>query len=94
MKKLTNIKKHGKMSNKVLLSIKPIAVYGISNNTAVLVYDIGQYNDNVLAGYNNVLPEQCEITEQYNDDTNDIETGFIYGNMFVPFSECVRTTSY
>ena len=94
MKKLTNIKRHGKLSNQVLLSIKPVAVYGISNNTAILIYDIGQYDETILAGYNGRLPELCNIGFEYDDNNDELLQGFYYGNMFVPFDECIRTTSY
>lgn len=86
--------KNGKMSRLNLLNFKPVAVYGVSNNTAVLVYTIDQYNDTVLAGYNGHTPELCNIDDCYNDDTQEIESGFYFGDMFIPFSECMLTSIY
>lgn len=68
--------------DKALEELKPIGVHPLTNTGSTYVYSISE--DNVVAGFNNVFPENCPVTEK----------GFYYGALFVPFDEVVRSEQY
>ena len=67
-----------------------IGVYAICNTGAVLVHAIDYDEDKALASINGVNPEWCDLTEEYREDTGDMELGFNLGSFFVPFCEVMR----
>lgn len=67
-----------------------IGIYGLCNTGSVLVYKIDYGEDRVLAGINADPPEWCEIKDQYVEGSEELETGFALGKLFIPFSEVMR----
>lgn len=67
-----------------------IGIYGLCNTGSVLVYKIDYGGDRVLAGINDSEPEWCEIKDEYVEDHEELETGFVLGQLFIPFSEVMR----
>lgn len=68
-----------------------IGTYPLTNTGGVLVHEIDYYDDRVLASVNDDDPEWYDITEQYWEHTEQNETGFCIGELFVPFCEVIRT---
>lgn len=68
-----------------------VGVYAFCSTGSGLVHRIE--GDRVLASVNGKHPEWCEITENWNDDTEEWESGFFIkpGSFFVPFSQVMRT---
>lgn len=66
---------------------KVIAVYPLSNNASVNLYEIKHsgINDSVLAGINNEKPKWYKLKFQ---DNGDIV--FLIGELEIPMSECIR----
>lgn len=69
---------------------KPVGVYTFCNTGSVLVYEIDQAEDKVLAGINDDTPKWCNIEEIYCEETEQIELGFYLGSFFVPFFLVMR----
>ena len=67
-----------------------IGVYPICNTGAVLVHKIDYDEEKVLASINGDSPEWCSLTEQYVQETGEVELGFELGSFFVPFHEVQR----
>lgn len=44
----------------------------------------------VLASVNGENPEWCEMTEQPRENGDEMESGFLFGSFFVPFSGVMR----
>lgn len=63
-----------------------IGSYCLSNTASINVYKIDYHEDKVLAGINNNKPEWCKIVNFEQTD----ELGFMFGKLFVPFSEVMR----
>ena len=61
---------------------KVIGSYAISNNMAISIYEIDNYEDIILAGYNDKEPEWYNIAEDC--------SGFYMDALFIPFSEVMR----
>lgn len=66
--------------------MNPIGSYCLSNTASVNVYQIDYHEDEVLVGINNDKPEWCKIVDF--EQTNEL--GFMFGKLFVPFSEVMR----
>lgn len=64
-----------------------IGTYCLCNTAAVLVHEL--YDDSVLASINGGNPAMYEITERQNDE-GEWEDGFLFGEMFLPFSEVMK----
>lgn len=69
---------------------KPVGVYTFCNTGSVLVYEIDQTEDKVLAGINDDDPEWCDIEAIYSEETEQLELGFYLGSFFVPFFLVMR----
>lgn len=65
---------------------KVIAVYPLSNNASVNIYEIKHgINDSVLAGINNEKPKWYMLEVQ---DSGEVV--FFMGELEIPMSECMR----
>ena len=71
-------------------ALKTVGVFPISNTLAICVHEIDQADDRVLASGNGGSPEWYPMTEQHNEDTDEWEQGFMFGSIFVPFSQVMR----
>ena len=67
-----------------------IGVYTFCNLGSVLIHRIDYGEDKVLASINGEGAEWCAITEQYRETAGEMELGFTFGSLFVPFSEVMR----
>ena len=67
-----------------------IGIYGLCNSAAVLVHKLDYGEDKVLASINGIDPEWCSMTEEYSEDSQELEPGFYLGSLFVPFSGVMR----
>ncbi len=67
-----------------------IGVYPICNTGAILVHQIDYPNDRILASMNGENPEWCEMKDGYADGSEEYETGFYWGEFFVPFADVMR----
>lgn len=67
---------------------KIIGTYCLCNTAAVCVHEI--YDGSVLASINGNSPVLCPMTERQDDDGEWMD-GFLFGGMFIPFSEVMRT---
>ena len=67
------------------MSEKVIGVYPLFNTGGICV-------DKVLASVNGENPEWCEMAEkpQPEEDGSEMESGFLFGSFFVPFSGVMR----
>ena len=72
------------------MSEKIIGVYPMFNTGGICVHVIDDAEDKVLASVNGETPEWCEMTEQPKEDGGDMESGFLFGSFFVPFSGVMR----
>lgn len=52
--------------------------------------EIDDAEDKVLASVNGENPEWCEMAEQPQEDGDEMESGFLFGSFFVPFSGVIR----
>lgn len=66
--------------------MNPIGSFCLSNTISINVYQIDYHEELVLAGTNNNKPEWCKIVDFEQTD----ELGFMFGKLFVPFSEVMR----
>jgi len=79
------------MTNK----INAMGVYVLSNTAALLVVDVDDYMEEVhvitvTTDQDEVKStEKCPFTTQENDDGEEVD-GFLWGEMFIPFSEVLR----
>jgi len=67
-----------------------IGVFPLCNTGAVLVHKIDYGEDKVLASINGEGAEWCSMTEEYRECAGEMELGFTFGSLFVPFSEVMR----
>ena len=67
-----------------------IGVYPLTNTGAVLVHQIDYGEERVLASINGNDPRWCDLTEQYVEETEKEELGFMLGSFFVPFYQVMR----
>ena len=65
-----------------------VGVYPLFNTGGICVHAIDDVEDEVLASMNGKDPEWCDITEQ--DIEGEMESGFCFGSIFVPFSQVMR----
>lgn len=74
------------------MSEKVIGVYPLFNTGGICVHAIDYAEDKVLASVNGENPEWCEMAEksQPEDDDSEMESGFLFGSFFVPFSGVIR----
>jgi len=72
------------------MSKKIIGVYPMFNTGGICVHAIDHAEDKVLASVNGESPEWCEMAEQPQEDGDEMESGFLFGSFFVPFSGVMR----
>ena len=74
------------------MSKKIIGVYPMFNTGGICVHAIDDAEDKVLASVNGENPEWCEMAEkpQPEEDGSEMESGFLFGSFFVPFSGVIR----
>lgn len=74
------------------MSEKVIGVYPLFNTGGICVHVIDYAEDKVLASVNGENPEWCEMAEklQPEEDGSEMESGFLFGSFFVPFSGVMR----
>jgi len=58
--------------------------------SCICVHAIDDAEDKVLASVNGENPEWCEMAEQPQEDGDEMESGFLFGSFFVPFSGVMR----
>lgn len=68
---------------------KVIGVYGLSNVAAVCVHEIDDADDQVLASINGEGAAWYPMEDCENED-GEYEPGFLFGEMFIPFSMVMR----
>ena len=69
---------------------KIIGVFPMFNTGGICVHAIDDAEDKVLASVNGENPEWCEMAEQPQEDGDEMESGFLFGSFFVPFSGVMR----
>ena len=73
---------------------KTIGVFPMFNTGGICVHEIDHAEDRVLASMNGIDPEWYPITEkpqlEMSGDSDELESGFLFGSFFVPFSEVMR----
>lgn len=73
---------------------KTIGVFPMFNTGGICVHEIDNAEDKVLASMNGENPERYPITEkpqsEMGRDGDEMESGFLFGSFFVPFSEVMR----
>ena len=64
----------------------------VSTPSALRAHAIDHTEDKVLASVNGENPEWCEMAEkpQPEEDGSEMESGFLFGSFFVPFSGVMR----
>ena len=67
-----------------------IGFFPLCNACTVLVHQIDYGDEKVLASMNGIEPEWCGLTEEYSEETQEMELGFSLGSLFVPFHEVMR----
>ena len=67
-----------------------IGIYGLTNTGSILIHQIDYDGDRVLASLNGSQPEWCPMTEQYVEESGELESGFTWGELFVPFADVLR----
>ena len=72
------------------MSKKIIGVYPMFNTGGICVHAIDDAEDKVLASVNGENPEWCEMAEQPQEDGDEMESGFLFGSFFLPFSGFIR----
>ena len=76
------------------MSEKIIGVFPMFNTGGICVHAIDDAEDKVLASVNGENPEWCVITEkpqsEMGGESDALESGFMFGSFFVPFSEVMR----
>lgn len=79
---------------RTILENKVIGVFAVCNTAGIYVHAIDHAEDRVLASMNGKDPEWCSITEkpqsEMGGDSDELESGFMFGSFFVPFSEVMR----
>lgn len=65
-----------------------MGVYPLTNNGSIVIHDISNADEAVLASINGVDPEWYKIEE-----AEDGSLGFLFGKMYIPFSEVIACDS-
>lgn len=69
-----------------------IGVYPICNTGSLLVHKIDYTEDKILVSLNGKDREWCNMIEGYADGSDELEIGFKWGELFVPFADVMRMT--
>lgn len=75
------------MGRETVKELPIIGTYCLCNTAAICVHELN--DDSVLASINGDTPSLCPIKEQLTDDGEWVD-GFVFGAMFIPFSEVMR----
>ena len=67
-----------------------LGVCSFCNTGAILIHAIDYSEDRVLASINGEGAEWCAMTEQYTEAAGEMELGFTFGSLFIPFAEVMR----
>lgn len=74
-----------------------IGVFAVCNTGGICVHEIDHAEDQVLASMNGKNPEWYPIVEKplseitgEEKDEETLESGFMFGSFFVPFSEVMK----
>ena len=67
-----------------------IGIYAICNTGAILLHQIDYANEKVKISLNGEGPEWTDLTEGYADGSSELETGFRFGEMFIPLADIIR----
>lgn len=77
--------------------LKIIGVFAVCNTGGICVHEIDHAEDQVLASMNGKNPEWYPIVEKplseitgEEKDEETLESGFMFGSFFVPFSEVMK----
>lgn len=77
--------------------LKIIGVFAVCNTGGICVHEIDHAEDQVLASMNGKNPEWYPIVEKplseitgEEKDEETLESGFMFGSIFVPFSEMMK----
>lgn len=76
--------------SKVIDANDIIGVYAICNTGSILVHKIDYAGERVLVSLNGGNREWCDLEEGCADGSSEMETGFRWGEFFVPFAEVMR----
>lgn len=71
-------------------SLPVLGSFCLSNTASVNIHQFDWVDDRVLASLNSQDPQWYFIQEHRNPDTDEYETGFYFGSLFVPFSQVLR----
>lgn len=76
------------------MSEKVIGVYPMFNTGGICVHAIDEAEERVLASINGKDPEWYKMEErpqsENGGDSEELESGFLFGSFFVPFSQVMR----
>ena len=76
------------------MSEKVIGVYPMFNTGGICVHAIDEAEERVLASINGNDPEWYKMAErpqsENGGDSEKLESGFLFGSFFVPFSQVMR----
>lgn len=67
-----------------------LGVCSFCNTGAILIHAIDYSEDRVLASISGEGAEWCAMTEEYRECTGELELGFTFGSLFIPFAEVMR----
>lgn len=67
-----------------------LGVCSFCNTGAIFIHAIDYSEHRVLASINGIEPEWCAMTEQYTEAAGEMELGFTFGSLFIPFAEVMR----
>ncbi len=76
------------------MSEKVIGVFPMFNTGGICVHTIDEAEERVLASMGGKDPEWCKMAErpqsENGGDSEELESGFLFGSFFVPFSQVMR----
>ena len=78
------------MDNQMIDLSTVIGVYGLCNTVAILVHAVDHNEEKVLISLNGSDPEWVDIKEEYVETSEELELGFSWGKLFIPFIEVMR----
>ena len=80
------------------MSENVIGVFPMFNTGGICVHTIDEAEEKVLASINGEDPEWCKMSErpqlENGGDNEELESGFLFGSFFVPFSQVMRVYEY
>ena len=67
-----------------------VGSYSLFNTAGVLVHEVDERSEKVLASVNGLNPEWCDLTGEFMECTGEWVTGFWLGHLWVPLNEVMR----